>query len=112
VIAGASTFGGAWLISIAAAAAFQQSEDEEDAEALSPLFAPLVGPFVTIATADPVPLATFVLALDGVVQGTGLGLFIVGLTSHERIWVRGKAALRLKPLAAAGAQGLVLSGEM
>jgi hypothetical protein len=113
VIAGSVTFGSAWLLSAAVAAAFQD-EHREEAEDFMPLFIPLAGPFITMGTADPVALATFTLVLDGLAQAGGLGMLIAGLASQQKVWVRNPVGrVTVAPMVGAdGKLGLGVIGEM
>ncbi len=95
VIAGGTTLGSTYLISVGVAAAFQE---DNDAEAFVPLFVPVVGPFITVGTAAPTPFATAVLVLDGLAQTVGLGMFIYGLVDPEKVWVRQRLGFDLTPI--------------
>jgi hypothetical protein len=111
VIAGASTFGALYLLSVAVATSAQ--DDLSDDEELAPLFIPVAGPFVTMATADPVALGTVALILDGVGQSTGVALFIAGLAARKRVWLRSDVAnVTVAPLATRSGGGLSVVGEM
>jgi hypothetical protein len=94
VIAGATTFGACYLLSVGVAAAFQEDNHADD---VTPLFVPVVGPFITLGTAHPTAFATFALTVDGAAQTVALGLLIAGLTSEEKLWVRDDVALRVGP---------------
>jgi len=74
LISGLSIFGGPYLFSVVGA-----SSGEEE---LTPLYIPLAGPFVTIATARSEGAGTFWLAIDGIVQTTGVTLAIIGLAAN------------------------------
>jgi hypothetical protein len=120
VIAGAITMGVPWLLSAALAQPMQSIHDglddydQHDVQ-FWPMFLPLAGPFVTIGTAAPDALGTFVLAADGVLQCGGLALLIVGLTAPRDVLVwegPGESALSLgaAPLGR-GAWGMALAGR-
>jgi hypothetical protein len=94
VIAGSTTFGACYLLSVGVAAAFQ---DDNDADDVTPMFVPLVGPFLTMGTADPTGFATFALTVDGLAQTVGLGMFIAGIANEERVWVHDTVSLRVGP---------------
>lgn len=85
VIAGATTFGSLYILSAAVGAAFQEDRDGEEH---APLFAPVIGPFITMGTADTSSLGVFVLILDGVGQAAGVAMFVAGLAAKNKIWVR------------------------
>lgn len=91
VVSGVAMFGGAYLISLLMAGT-ALSENESD---LVPLAIPIVGPFVTIESAQVDAdndggerLALILLIFDGVVQAGGAALFIAGLAAQQRIVVR------------------------
>ena len=107
VIAGATTFGSLYLLSAAVGAAFQ---DERDGDEHAPMFAPLVGPFITIGTVDATGFATFALIVDGLGQAAGLGMFIGGLTAERKVWARKSVGVELDLKPTLG--GLTLEGKM
>lgn len=84
VIGGITTFGALYvssviggLIGVAAGAG-----DE-----FSPLFVPLVGPFLTVATSNADRAAAYVLALDGIGQIAGGTFFLVGFLKKDH-WLK------------------------
>jgi hypothetical protein len=108
VIAGAATFGAAYILTaLGAAIAIDNSEDGEPYE---PLFIPVAGPFVTIRTADASATATFGLVVDGVVQVGGLAMLIAGLAAQEQVLVRVGDA-ELTPVVGDRMGGLGLGGS-
>jgi hypothetical protein len=111
-IGGGTTFASLWLVSLAVAAAFQS--DEDAADELSPLFAPLVGPFVALGTSNAEPIGAFALVVDGLGQAVGLALFVVGFTAPETVWVRDEQArIRLTPIVTPdGTAALGIRGEL
>ncbi|RLB52847.1 MAG: hypothetical protein DRI90_21745 [Deltaproteobacteria bacterium] len=113
VIAGSVTFGSAWLLSAAVAAAFQD-ENQREAEDFVPLFIPLAGPFITMGTANTSAIGTFTLVVDGLAQAGGLGLLIAGLTAQQKVWVRNPVGrVTVAPIVSGdGNLGLGLIGEM
>lgn len=125
VIAGAVTFGTFYLISAGVAAAYlddraQIAEDApesavSDAEAYAPLFVPLAGPFIALATVEPTATGTMALVLDGVAQSAGLAMLIAGLALRSEVLVRndlGSVRWTLAPTAVAGrGAGLGIVGE-
>lgn len=54
-----------------------------DGGAFGPMFIPVVGPFVTIATAEAEGVGTYLLALDGVGQAVGATLFCLSFPVHD-----------------------------
>lgn len=114
VIAGISTFCSTYVLSALVGGVLQAQDNEQDKKGLLPLFIPLAGPFVTIGTLDASPIATVLLVVDGAAQAVGAGLFIVGMTRLEKVWIRTKAArLTFSPLVSAeGVAGLGVMGEM
>jgi hypothetical protein len=105
IIAGATTFGSLYLLSAAVGSAFLEDSRNNDGHA--PLFIPVVGPFITIGTANPSPMGTFALVIDGLGQAAGVAMFVAGLTVKTKIWVReGKGEISVAPIVAAGPGGL------
>jgi hypothetical protein len=78
VIAGASTFGTSYIASLVAGAAAHASGG------FAPLFAPVVGPFITVGTARSQGAGTLWLALDGMAQTAGATVLIYGLVAREK----------------------------
>ncbi|MFO0555423.1 MAG: hypothetical protein U0271_44005 [Polyangiaceae bacterium] len=84
------------------------------------LFVPALGPFAAMATlgayGESEPAAYALLAVDGLIQGVGLGMLIAGLAMQHDVLVRdrgGRADVELTPVVAAGPDGgkLGLSGS-
>jgi hypothetical protein len=75
ILAGSLTFGSTFLTSVIFGAVDSQ---------LRPLFAPVVGPFVTIGTAHSDAAGTLWLALDGMAQTAGAVLFVHGMVAREK----------------------------
>ncbi len=76
-----------------------------------PLLIPVIGPFIQMAV-TPVPGLNVLLAVDGLVQATGVGLFIAGLAARTVTLVR-TANLTLTPVpvvTAGGGNGLGIAG--
>lgn len=78
-----------------------------------PLSLPVIGPFITIGTANAEGGAISLLAMDGLGQGAGLAMLILGVASKKQVWLRADLAdLHLMPLALAdGGRGLALAGQ-
>ncbi len=111
VIAGAVTFGATYLVSTSVASAQQDSRDGDD---WVPFFIPVVGPFITIGTADTKSFGTFALVMSGLAQSGGLAMFIAGLAAPQDIWVRNDLGrFTLSPTVVGdNGVGLGLIGEM
>jgi hypothetical protein len=96
LISGAVTFGAPYIVSALVGGAFLS--EGGDGSAFGPLLIPVVGPFVTIGTAQSEGLGTFFLALDGIAQTIGAGLFVAAFIAEEDYLERtGYAALKLQP---------------
>ena len=85
VIAGAATFGGAYLLTSLGAAIATDTSSNGDAYA--PLFIPVAGPFITIRTAEANATGSFGLVMDGLVQTAGLAMLVAGLAAQEEVLV-------------------------
>ncbi len=111
VIAGAVTFGATYLVSTSVASAEQDSRDASD---WAPLFIPVVGPFITVGTAESKSFATFALIMSGLAQSGGLAMFIAGVAAPKDIWVRNDLGrFTVAPIVAGdNGVGLGLIGEM
>ena len=94
VIAGAVTFGSTYLISTGVASAFQ---DGKNNDAMVPLFVPVLGPFITVGTANPSAIGTFALVVDGLAQSAGVAMFVAGIAAPEKIWVLDNVAIGVTP---------------
>jgi hypothetical protein len=86
VVAGSVTFGATYLASLLGAAAVVAGSD--DGKSFTPLFAPVVGPFITIGTAGSSGAGTLWLVLDGLVQTAGATMLVVGLAADEKFLER------------------------
>jgi hypothetical protein len=80
IIGGAVTLGTTWLLS-ATTASFLESYGGTNP--LWPLYIPVVGPFITLGTAESEGAGTFILIIDGVAQAGGLAMLIAGFTAAE-----------------------------
>jgi hypothetical protein len=89
IVAGAVTFGTLYLFSALGAAAAQDAKDE----GFTPLYAPCVGPFVAMGTADVNATGAFALAVDGVAQSAGAAMLLFGLLAPQTKLVRNDAAV-------------------
>jgi hypothetical protein len=107
VIAGAVTFGSAYLISILGASA-AVSDGGRESEQFGALFIPVAGPFVTIGTAgDDASGAVPIFILDGIAQIGGVVMFIAGMAATQTLLVREDVASTpiLRPDVAVGPRG-------
>ena len=96
IIAGSITFGAPYLIS-ALVAATVVSADSNSGGQFAPMFAPVVGPFITIGTAHAEGAGTFWLIFDGLAQAGGVAMFIAGMTMEEKYLQRTPAHASVKP---------------
>jgi hypothetical protein len=96
LIAGSITFGAPYLIS-ALVAATVVSANSSDGGQFAPMFAPVVGPFITIGTAHAEGAGTFWLIFDGLAQAGGVAMFIAGMTMEEKYLQRTPAHASIKP---------------
>jgi hypothetical protein len=81
-IAGAATFGGAFILSALVSGMLSSNNSRSDE--FGWLSVPLAGPFITIGTAHSQNAGTAWLVVDGVTQAVGATLLVVGLASHEK----------------------------
>lgn len=122
---GAATLFSLWGISAIAGSFLVVAEDEDaedgvdgngiDAEDYYPLFIPVVGPFVTIGTAETSRAASVALVADGIGQTAGLAMFIAGLAARQDVLVRiptyGKGSMEVRPVVGKGFQGVGVNGS-
>ena len=120
VIGGAATFGAIYLVTALTAGLIQSvssSVDGGDAEEVTPLYIPVAGPFVAMATLDATGGGIVALALLGVGQAAGVGMFITGFAAQESVLMRNdvgaaqKPRIRLSPTVGKGDPGLSLVGS-
>jgi len=93
--AGIATFVPLYGLSVLFGATYLGSETG-DASRYGPMLVPVIGPFITMGTADGGGANIFLL-LDGVGQLTGAALFIAGMLSEEKYLSRRTAGLNLRP---------------
>ena len=116
VAAGAAVFGvaygGALLTALAYSDTESDTEERTDTHAM-PLLIPAAGPFIGLATLDPDLNGTSWLVLDGLVQATGIAMFLVGVLDPTRKWVRDDFGLQLHvtPYRTATQTGMGLVGR-
>jgi hypothetical protein len=82
IIAGSITFGSTYLASVLVAATVL-ANGIQDGKATAPLFAPVVGPFITIGTTGSGGGTPF-LVLDGLAQLGGMVMLICGAAIEEK----------------------------
>ena len=92
VIAGSVTFGATYLVSLLTASTVLAA-DSSSGEELAPLFAPIVGPFITIGTTKAEGAGTLWLVLDGLAQTAGAVMLIYGLVAEEKYLQRGPQSM-------------------
>jgi hypothetical protein len=111
VIGGAVTFGSTYLLTALTATAASEVDND-----FTPLFVPVVGPFITIGSANASGAGAFWLAFDGVVQSAGVTMLVIGLAAPRTVLVRddvGRPSLSLAPVALGrGTMGLGVVGSM
>jgi len=85
VIAGSVTFGVTYLLSLlTAATVLAANPDSSGSKSLTPLFAPVVGPFITIGTVKADGAGSLWLVLDGLAQTAGAVMLIYSLAAEEK----------------------------
>lgn len=85
IITGFSLFGLAYGISLGVAT-IVLSGNSNDGEQFAPLFIPVVGPFITMATFEDDASAT--LTLNGVTQSLGVISILIGIFATDKVLVR------------------------
>jgi hypothetical protein len=83
VAAGLGTFLPVYVMSLLLAATYA-GEEGPDSSLYTPLFIPIIGPFVTISTSDSESIGTMTLIMDGLAQATGVALFAAGMIAQEK----------------------------
>ncbi len=110
VIAGASVFGGVWLLNVLAASI---AIDTSQGQAI-PLFIPILGPFIAMGTFRSLQATdVFFLALDGLVQAGGAAMLIAGIAVPRHQLVRDRYASLFLPMPMSfgrGSAGVGLGG--
>ena len=110
VIGGAVTFGVLYALSLIAADADRQANQDGGSRKLEALYIPAIGPF--IATSKVESGSTSVLILDGLGQTAGLVMFICGFAFPKTELVRNDlGSVRVLPLMGKGQSGLSLVGS-
>ncbi|HZO12461.1 MAG TPA: hypothetical protein VFB62_04360, partial [Polyangiaceae bacterium] len=113
VVSGAVLLSALWITSASAAVALDRQDDGTGDPNFDdkywPMFIPVVGPFVTIKTADSSGTGAAILGLDGAAQAVGLGMFIAGFAAPKRELVP-KRTVRVTPTVSPKLAGLSASG--
>jgi hypothetical protein len=113
VATGASVSGALWVISTVTAIGLDQKSavdgDPNFDDMYWPMFIPVIGPFITIGTADSSGTGAGILALDGALQAGGLAMMIAGLVAPKLELVPQKG-IYLNAQAAPGSGGLSVGG--
>lgn len=125
IAGGASLAAGLHLVSMIAAVALDAEADEvivdeqggtrtdpEFSDRYTPLFIPLVGPFIAVKTSDSFGTGRAILIMNGVGQVTGAALMIAGLVTTKKELVRDDAPIsfNVAPMVADGGGGISLEG--
>ena len=110
LIGGGASFGASYGLSVLIAAIGEDvSEGPNEA---APLWIPVAGPFIQMATVDSATLRVFLFGL-GAVQTTGAVLLYYGLTTKKSVLVRNDlvGSMTVTPYAGDGTTGMMLSGK-
>ncbi|MDI1446973.1 hypothetical protein [Polyangium sp. 6x1] len=105
--AGLATFAPLYGMSVLFAGSFAGSEGVVSGY-YTPLFIPVIGPFVAISTSDAESFGVFMLMLDGLGQATGVALFVAGLLSDEKFVSRTPTAFDPRPEVVVGPRAAAL----
>lgn len=114
IVGGAVTFGTTYLLSAFVAAI---AVDGNGSNEFGPLFIPVIGPFITIKTAESEDFGTFTLLLDGVAQAGGVAMFVAGMLTDRKYLIRNdivtaKPKVTLTPVVSSQTVGLSLRGTL
>lgn len=106
-IAGASIFGGLWIAS-AIAGGIMEDSGKYSGHHGWPMYLPVVGPFITIASYDASAGGATPLVFVGLGQAAGLAMLIAGMVTREK-WLKYQfeptAALKMTPTVGATDKG-------
>lgn len=94
-LAGMAVFAPFYALSVLFAGTYLGDEGRW-ASMYGPLLIPVIGPFVTIGTAD-TDVGTLFLLFDGVAQATGATLFLAGMLSDEKYLERRRTSFSVRP---------------
>lgn len=125
VVGGAVIAGGLHLVSMIAAVALdaeaeetlrdQQGGSRTDPEfdnRYTPLFIPVVGPFVAVKTSEASGTGMAILVMNGVAQVTGCALVIAGLAAPKQVLVKQDMPVAVVPFFDPTGGGLAIRGEL
>ncbi|CAN5301932.1 hypothetical protein BH09MYX1_BH09MYX1_38170 [soil metagenome] len=116
---GLGMFGGAYLISVFVAAVGSDLSNACTSfggggctNPLWPLYLPVVGPWVTMGTAGGSATGMVFLAIDGLLQGAGAAMTIIGIVAPKTVLVRNDlGSLHIQPTMVGGMNpGIGLGG--
>jgi hypothetical protein len=86
--------------------------DDTDPDDWTPLYVPVVGPFLAMGTLDPKPSGTGLLIVDGVVQTGGALCIVLGIVDRKYKLVRNDiAGVEVTPVSGPKLSGLSASGR-
>jgi hypothetical protein len=87
---GAAMFGAPYLLSVLAAAIDSDlcNGVSNCTTTLAPLYIPVVGPFITLGTAGGSATGDVFLVVDGILQATGVVLFVFGIAVPKTVLLR------------------------
>lgn len=107
VIGGSVTFGVFYMFSILAAGVANLVGSNGG---LTPLYLPVVGPFVSMVNVD--GQGKMILALDGAVQAAGVVMLIAGIAAPKTVLVRDALSARVVPMSMGkGGYGMGVAGS-
>jgi hypothetical protein len=110
IIGGACTLGGVYLFTtFVAAIADDINKADGSSVDVTPLYIPVIGPFVEFAQTDS-STAKFYLTISGLGQAAGAFMLIYGLTNPRSVLVRNDQ-LTIAPMLGNGASGLSVLGR-
>jgi hypothetical protein len=102
VIAGATTLGSLWIVSMIGGAI---AVDTGGGSEFWPLFVPVAGPFIAIGTHDTTATSALLFTINGLGQSAGLAMLIAGLATENKFLRYRGADLELGPTFHVGADG-------
>ncbi|MDC0747636.1 hypothetical protein [Polyangium mundeleinium] len=105
--AGIATFAPLYGMSVLFAGSFAGNEGVASGY-YTPLFIPVIGPFVAIGSSDAESIGIFMLMLDGLGQATGAALFVAGMLSDETFVSRTPTAFDPRPEVMVGPRAATL----
>jgi hypothetical protein len=117
IVAGGATFLGVWLVSAVAASVIKLGQfctglgecPKSQKRDGTPLYIPIVGPWIAESTMHPASDGAALLALAGIGQLAGATLLVVGLASPKKVWALKQPAPAIH--ASIGPLGANVQGE-